>query len=99
VPLPADFYDEDKNYRIRMCMTIEQAVFVVPGSKVHQCDSCGAPIWVNENQVIPEADVEFNGDVSLCMTCTQMVHRLAEEEPQWLGPSPEDFGLSMDDLT
>lgn len=99
MPLPADFYDDDKNYRIRMCMTIEQAVFVVSGSKVHQCDSCGTLIWVQENQVIPEADVRIDGDVALCLSCTQMVHRKTGEDPNWLGPSPEDFGLSLDDLT
>jgi hypothetical protein len=96
--LPEDFYDDDKNYRIRLCMTILDADprLVVAGSKIHPCDRCDTLIWVNESQAVPPLPdgMELHGDVSVCFPCAQAIRDHSEvESPSWLGPTPEEYGI------
>jgi hypothetical protein len=91
MPLPSDFFDEDVNYRIRLCMLVDEATAVAFGSKINPCDGCDALIWVNENQEIPPLPegMTLNGDVNLCRNCAADVfRRAAVEEPVFLEDPP-----------
>jgi hypothetical protein len=91
VPLPSDFYQQDRNYRIRLCMLVSEAISVVPGSKIDVCDSCDEPIWVSGTQDMPDLPdgMELHGDVSVCKNCARTIHQTAHEnEVDWLGPPP-----------
>lgn len=87
MPLPSDFYDDDKLYRLRLCMLVEEAVAVAHGSRIHPCDGCGQLIWVNETQVIPPLPdgMVADGDVSVCRACAKEIHEKSQvEEPTFL---------------
>jgi hypothetical protein len=75
MPLPDDIHDEGKNYMIRLCMLVDDAEFIIEGSKIHACDGCEALIWVKEDQVLPELPegVELSGHLSLCPSCIREV--------------------------
>lgn len=93
MPLPADFYDEGVNYRLRICMKVEDnpLIGLVSGSKVHVCDACGTAIWVQEKQVIPETDVPITADLKVCVDCGRRATENSPDEPQWLGPRPPEW--------
>jgi len=82
VPLPTNFFDDDVNYRIRVCMLIEQdpLIGLYTGSVVSQCDRCGAPVWYDDQQVIPDVEDEVTGDVALCLDCARWCIEKAEAE-------------------
>jgi hypothetical protein len=92
MPLPENFFEDDENYRIRLCMLVDDADpnWVVPGSKVNPCDSCGALIWVNESQVIPDLPegMELSGDVAVCKVCAAYIGERATEGVEWAGTPP-----------
>ena len=93
MPLPADFYDEGVNYRIRLCILLDENPLagLSNGSKVHPCDSCERPIWVHEAQVMPPMPegMELTGDVSVCGPCMAHIHaRAKEDEVTWIGEPP-----------
>lgn len=92
MPLPEDFFEDDKNYRIRLCMLVTEADpnWVVPGSKINPCDSCGALIWVNEGQKIPPLPegMELHGDVAVCKNCAHSINERSASGVEWAGPPP-----------
>lgn len=92
MPLPADFWNDDVNYRIRVCMPValDPIIGFFTGSKVHQCDRCGEPIWVAEDQVIPPVDVKISGDVNLCADCAKWVMDEAGGAAWIDGHGPDD---------
>jgi hypothetical protein len=95
MPLPDDFFNDDRNYRIRLCMLVIDAdpQWVVPGSKINLCDSCDEPIWVNEAQTIPDLPegMPLHGDVSVCKHCAAKINERATEGVEWAGePPPEE---------
>jgi len=91
MPLPPDLYDKDSGYRIRICMLVvdNPLMGLVTGSKIHVCDGCGQPVWVNEDQVIPDIPDEFKKpevvvkDLAICVSC------MREAEKQDPNPEPE----------
>jgi hypothetical protein len=94
MPLPDDFYDEDKNYRIRLCMLLTEAIAVAPGSKINPCDSCGELVWVNETQEIPPLPegMVLSGDVSVCRNCASEIFQKSDvAEPDFLLKPPDEL--------
>lgn len=91
VALPSDFFDDDRNYRIRLCMLVSEADLVMKDSKVYPCDSCDRPIWVHEAMTVPDADVEIHGDVKVCNQCMNYIIARAEEIPQLLASDNSIF--------
>lgn len=96
MPLPSDFYEEDVNYRIRLCMLVEgsDVSFVVAGSKINPCDGCGELIWVNETQEIPPLPdgMPLTGDVSLCRNCMAEVYKKVSlpDGPEFIDALPPE---------
>lgn len=94
MPLPEDFYDDDAMYSLRVCMTVEEAPLIglVTGSKVHQCDNCGDPIWVREDQPIPNHPdgIPWTGAVICCTACAKTLIE-ADDDPTWMGPKPANW--------
>lgn len=94
MPLPLDFYDEDTEYSMRVCLTVIEAplIGVITNSKIHQCDNCGDPIWVAEEQVIPDhpEGKEYTGHVVVCGACAKVIIN-EDPDPKWLGPKPADW--------
>jgi len=95
MPLPDDFYNDDVTYRIRLCILISENPIagIVNGSKVYPCDSCERPIWVHEDQVIPDLPegMTLSGDVNVCGPCMAHIHaRSKAEEVEWLQEPPAD---------
>jgi hypothetical protein len=92
MPLPDDFYDDDENYRIRLCMLVSETGFASPGSKINPCDGCGALIWVDESQEIPPLPegMKLSGDVSVCRHCSADIFKKVEvETPDFIDDQPE----------
>lgn len=87
MPIPEDIYEEGRNYRLRLCSLVSEAVVVAPGSKINLCDGCDEPIWVNETQVPPPLPdgVELHGDLNICRHCSRKVQ---EGYPE---PTPAEF--------
>jgi hypothetical protein len=80
MPLPSDFYDDDKLYLLRLCMLVEEAVAVSYGSKIHPCDGCEELIWVNETQEIPPLPdgMVANGSLSVCRNCAKDINEKSQ---------------------
>lgn len=91
MPLPSDFYDEGVNYRIRICLKVDEnpLVGLLSGSRIHTCDDCGAAIWVKEDMPVPEASLPITGDLNLCQECgRRAVEGVSPAKTEWLGPRP-----------
>lgn len=96
--LPNDFFDDEVLYIIRMCPLVEDVNNPTPTSKVHACDSCERPIWVDEAQPIPEVeDRKVTGIVSLCLSCTAFVNSISDEEEPVLLTRADHPTLSEED--
>jgi hypothetical protein len=98
MPMPDDYTDEGRNYRVRVCIQLVQNPLIgfITGSKVGVCDRCGEPIWVQENQPLPDPGVEVHGDLTVCMECVRI---LAAEQEEAGTPIEFIDGHSLDDLT
>jgi hypothetical protein len=88
VPLPDDLHDESRNYRIRMCIKVAEnpVVGFITGSKVHLCDSCADPIWVDEKQALPDPPegIVIDGDIKVCMDCLLISQRDDDQPVSWI---------------
>jgi len=81
-------HEPDKNYMVRVCMLVEEALLTAPGSVIEQCMECDRPIWVAANQPMPDPPegMHIDGEVRLCLQCTA-VHAMLDDEPmKWIGP-------------
>lgn len=91
--LPSNFYDDDVNYRIRLCMLVSEALAVAKGSKINPCDSCDALIWVAESQVIPPLPdgMTVDGDVNVCRHCAAEIFKQSGvETPDFIDNQPPE---------
>lgn len=97
MPIPDDWDEPDRNYRVRGCQRVADAPIVgfFTGSKVHMCDRCDEPIWLDENQIIPDAGLEIHGDIAVCLQCLMALQEEADEPVVWLNPPPP----GLDNLT
>lgn len=103
MPLPEDFYDEDTTYMVRICMLVDDTNDPSSGSKIHQCASCDALIWVDEDQEVPPAPEgkTLNGCVNVCRLCMRKISKsdgaeidlLNELPPEMRGALMKFFGL------
>lgn len=82
-------HDPEKNYLIRMCMSVEDLAKPYVPSTVKQCAECGCDVWYSEVQVVPVPEgVVIDGEVVLCTGCT-LLHQAYQEGPiNWAGPAP-----------
>ena len=81
-------HEPDKNYMIRVCMLVEEALMWIPTSVIEQCEECGRDIWVDTRQVMPPPPdgMHIDGEVRLCLQCTA-IHGMLDDEPmKWIGP-------------
>lgn len=80
-------HDEGRDFIIRVCMNVEDADRLVPGSIVRQCEECGRDVWFDANQERPIVPgVTFEAEVVLCLHCTAL-HQLYDSNPVlWVGP-------------
>lgn len=82
----AHIHDDDKNYRIRVCMPVALAITHMPGSVQVPCDECGEDVWMDPHMPLPDADVQIDGDVNLCFKCVGIHAAVAKEPVKWIGP-------------
>jgi hypothetical protein len=81
-------HDPDKNYMVRVCMLVKDALFHSPNSTIMQCEECGQDVWYDTAQVIPPhpEGIQIDGEVKLCLVCTS-IHGMLDDEPmKWIGP-------------
>lgn len=81
-------HDPDKDYMIRVCMTVEQALLHTPHSVMKQCEECDVDVWYDTHQVAPPTPPGFTieREVILCLNCTA-IHAMLDDEPmKWTPP-------------
>jgi hypothetical protein len=79
--LPDGFWDDDKNWAIRLCLTLEDVLHMeaehdgerAPGSLETACDSCEATIIYDPSQAVESMSVELDGEVRVCTACGVML--------------------------
>jgi hypothetical protein len=86
-------HDPSKTYLVRVCMTLEDAIWVSRYSVVRNCMECDAPIWYDTAQSMPAPPEGMNvepEEILLCLTCTALHGSLDKEPMIWLDPENED---------
>lgn len=85
-----ELHDPDKNYMIRVCMLVEEALMFTDRSVIEQCGECGRDIWVDTQQVVPPAPdgIRIDGEVRLCLQCTAIHAAIIDGPMTWVGLDP-----------
>jgi len=81
-------HDPDRHFIVRLCMDVDEAKVVVPGSVVKDCEECDTAVWYDPAQEIPEPedeDLDIEREVILCMRCGYL-HMSLEEGVEWAPP-------------
>lgn len=75
-------HDDGKDYMIRVCMGLDEALITVPGSVVRQCEECDKDVWYDTRQTapVPPEGVTIEREVVLCLNCTA-IHAVLDKEP------------------
>jgi hypothetical protein len=75
----------DEDWAIRVCILVEQAQWISPGSIQKACEDCGRPIWYDPNQPVPTIPgVFFKGEVSLCFQCAELYMAADPNPTKWI---------------
>lgn len=105
MPLPDDIDDDDKNYRVRVCLrvSVNPTLGFLTGSVVGVCDDCGEAIWVDESQPIPPLPdgATIDGDLMMCIECLARRSEAADTKVQSLNQVTTDnlrnLGINADE--
>lgn len=77
--------DDEKDWAIRICIPVDVAQWISPGSIQKECEDCGRLIWYDPNQPVPTIPgVFFEGEVSLCAPCGQLYMEADPNPVKWI---------------
>jgi uncharacterized protein with PIN domain len=76
-------HDDERNFVVRICMTVADAKYIAEPSEKRTCEECDAEVWYYLEQVVPAPlGVDIEREVVLCHRCGAL-HMSQDPNAQW----------------